>query len=193
MVIPDVNFQLEIVDAEILDENSTEAPVAASNVNVIMRRTISADKWNTICLPFAMSEAQVKSAFGDDVKLADFTGITSTYEDPDTEEKVIGIKVNFATVTAIAENHPYLIKVSSEISKFEVASVTINPADASVDMNGYRTGSGTKKDPYVWHYNSFIGTYVAETEVPSGDLFISGNKFYYSKGTTKMKGFRGYF
>lgn len=50
-----------------------------------------------------------------------------------------------------------------------------------------------EKDPYVYHYNSFVGTYVAETAVPNDCLFLSGNKFWYSNGSTKMKGFRGYF
>ena len=39
----------------------------------------------------------------------------------------------------------------------------------------------------------FIGTYTANTEVPADDLFLSGNKFWYSSGLTQMKGFRGYF
>ena len=37
------------------------------------------------------------------------------------------------------------------------------------------------------------GTYVAETEVPEYNLFLSSNKFWYSKGTTKTKAFRAYF
>lgn len=39
----------------------------------------------------------------------------------------------------------------------------------------------------------FIGTYTANTEVPADNLFLSGNKFWYSSGLTQMKGFRGYF
>jgi hypothetical protein len=34
---------------------------------------------------------------------------------------------------------------------------------------------------------------VAETEIPQNGLFLSGNKFYYSVGLTKMKAFRCYF
>ena len=80
------------------------------------------------------------------------------------------------------------------ISEFTVDGVDIEvEEEPSVDKDEYRTGSGTKKDPYVYHYNSFVGTYVADTEVPELALFLNDNKFYYSTGATKMKAFRGYF
>lgn len=175
----------------ILDETSTNAPEDAADVNVLVRRTIKANEWSTICLPFDMSEAQVKSAFGDDVLLADFTGCDAT---EDTDDNTIELTVKFIDATAIAANHPYIIKVSSAITEFTVDGVDIVVEDEpSVDMDEYRTGSGTKKDPYVYHYNSFVGTYVANTTVPDLSMFLSENKFWYSKGNTKMKGFRAYF
>ena len=39
----------------------------------------------------------------------------------------------------------------------------------------------------------FIGSYVANTLIPENCLFLNGNKFWYSKGLTKMKAFRAYF
>ena len=38
----------------------------------------------------------------------------------------------------------------------------------------------------------FTGSFV-KTIVPADGLFISGNKFYYSKGETNIKGLRGWF
>ena len=177
----------------ILDETSTTAPEAATGVDIRVKRSIKANEWSTICLPFAMSEAQVKEAFGDDVKLADFDGIESTYADQD-ESIVTAIKVKFNTVSSIEANHPYIIKVSAPISEFTVDGVDIEvEEEPSVDKDEYRTGSGTKKDPYVYHYNSFVGNYISQTAVPEYCLFLSENKFWYSTGTTMMKGFRGYF
>ena len=189
------NFTITIGDPielrTILDETSTTAPEAASGVDVRVKRTINAGNWSTICLPFAMSESQVKAAFGDDVVLADFTGIESTYDTD--EETILSIQVNFSQATSIESNHPYLIKVNNNISSFTVDNVNIDPDEASVDKDEWRTGSGTKKDPYVYHYNSFVGTYVADTTVPELCLFLNGNKLWYSLGSTKMKGFRAYF
>ena len=176
----------------VLDELSTEAPEAATGVDVRVKRTIKANEWSNICLPFAMTAEQVTAAFGNEVQLGDFNGIVSTYDED--EENIITIMVNFNNATAIEANHPYIIKVKDAISEFTVDGVDIEvEEEPSVDKDEYRTGQGTKKDPYVYHYNSFVGTYVANTEVPELTLFLNDNKFYYSTGATKMKAFRGYF
>lgn len=191
--VDNVTFKVNVVAQHtvVLDELSTTAPENATGVNVTVKRTINANEWSTICLPFAMSEAQVKAAFGDDVQLKDFDGIVSTYDDGDN---VTAINVKFNEVPAIEANHPYIIKVSTAMTSFTTENVNIEVEDEpSVDKDEYRTGSGTKKDPYVYHYNSFVGSYVAETDVPDECLFLSENKFWYSTGLTKMKAFRGYF
>ena len=178
----------------ILDETSPTAPEAATGVDVRVKRTLVAGVWNTICLPFAMTEEQVKAAFGSDVQLGDFNGIESTYDE--AEENIIEIHVNFNNATAIEANHPYIIKVKDAVNEFTVDGVDIvidEEEDPSVNKDEYVTGKGTKKDPYVYHYNSFVGTYVVDTEVPEMALFLNNNKFYYSTGATKMKAFRGYF
>ena len=191
--VDDVTFKVNVVAQHtvVLDELSTTAPEDATGVNVTVKRTINANEWSTICLPFAMSESQVKAAFGDDVQLKDFDGIESTYDGGDN---VTAINVKFNEVTAIEANHPYIIKVSTAMTSFTTENVNIEVEDElSVDKDEYRTGQGTKKDPYVYHYNSFVGSYVAETDVPDECLFLSENKFWYSTGLTKMKAFRGYF
>ena len=174
-------------DRTVLDENSTTEPDPETNANVRVKRTITAGQWNTICLPFSMTEAQCKEAFGSDVQLGNFTGCETT---EDEDENIIGITVKFETATAIEANHPYIIKVSAPVTEFTVDGADIEvEEEPSVDCD--RIGKGTKKDPYL--YNSFVGTYVAQTEVPSQSLFLSGNKFWYSTGQTKMKGYRAYF
>ena len=182
----DVTFTVKVVDLVTLDENSTEAPEAADGVNVLVKRTIAANEWGTICLPFAMSNEQVTAAFGNDVKLCDFTGCDVT-ENGDGD--VTAIKVKFSPVSplAIEANHPYLIKVSSPVTEFTADNVDIVPEEApSVDRDKKRIGS-------KWFYNSFVGTYVANTTLEEFYLVLSGGNFYYSKGLTKMKAFRAYF
>ena len=169
----------------ILDENSTTAPTAAENVNIQVYRTLVPDVWNTICLPFAMSETQVKAAFGDDVQIADFDGIDS---ETDEEDNITGIAVKFVDATEIEANHPYIIKVSSAISDFTVDGVDIEvEEEPSVDKDALRINSK------LTLYNRFVGTYAAQTEIPNLCLYLSGNDFWYSTGLTKMKAFRAYF
>lgn len=187
----DCSFNINIVDYITLDENSTTPPATTYGKNVLVKRTIKANEWSTICLPFAMTEEQTKTAFGEDVLIDDFEGCETTAND---EEEITSILVKFAPVTEMEANHPYVIKVTEPITEFTVDGVDIEPEEEiSLDKDELRLGSGTKKDPYRYLYNSFIGTYVANTAVPENTLFISDNKFWYSTGSARMKAFRGYF
>lgn len=178
----DVDFTINITEFRtILDESSIEMPVAESNAKVRVKRTIAANVWSTICLPFAMTEMQTKEAFGSDVQLADFTGYDAT---EDEDENVIGITVNFETANAIEANHPYVIKVSSPVTEFTIDGVNIDPEEEP-------TKAAIKRTKKQW--SEMIGTYVAETTVGDQMLFLSEGKFWYSTGQTKMKGYRAYF
>ncbi len=161
----------------VLDETSTTAPVAATGVDVRVKRTIKANEWSTICLPFSMTEAQVKSAFGDDVQLADF----NDYEFDDVEGTII---VKFNTATVIEANHPYIIKIGEAVTEFTVDGVDVDPQDAVVDFDTDKRHRYPRK---------MVGTYEAGTTLEWGTLFLSGNQFWYSVGSTKMKAFRAYF
>lgn len=165
----------------VLDENSTEAPSSAENCNVTVKRTLTADHWSTICLPFALSEAQTRAAFGDDVEIADFTGYET---EKDGDGHVVGLKVNFGNVAAMEANHPYIIKAHEDVLQFTAEGVDIAAADDVKVVYDNAAASA---------YGSFVGTYVADVDVPDKCLFISGNKFWYSSGNTKMKAYRGYF
>ena len=184
-----VVFNINVVAQHtvVLDELSTTAPENATGVNVTVKRTINANEWSTICLPFAMSESQVKAAFGVDVQLKDFDGIESTYDG----DNVTAINVKFNEVTEIEANHPYIIKVSTAMTSFTTENVNIEVEDEpSVDKDEQHIKIGNK---WYYFYNSFFGTYAAQTEVPEDCLFLSENKFWYSTGSTKMKAYRAYF
>lgn len=174
----------------VLDENSVTAPTASNGaVNVLVKRTINAGEWSTICLPFAMTAEQVTTAFGDDVQVADFI----SYDTVEDGDNIVGITVNFNMVTDIEANHPYVIKVQNCIAEFAADNVIIAPEDEPcVEYDNGLTG----KKRVVW--GSFTGTYVADYEIPfSGDdisLFLNGSKFYYASESTKhMKAYHACF
>ena len=179
-------FTTTVTDRVVLDENATDVPEAASGVKLTVRRTIKAGEWNTTCLPFAMTEAQTKEAFGNDVELADFAGCETEFDESDN---VVGIAVNFNDVSAIEANHPYIIKVSAPVTEFSLNSADITPSedDAYIEFDNGKTGTRRVV------YSGFYGTYHAQTVVPEYCLFLIGNNFWYSMGQTKMKAFRAYF
>jgi len=191
-VVTTITVVATTVQRHLLDEEFTTAPEATDGaVNVRVRRTITAGNWSTICLPFAMTTAQVQEAFGDDVELADFAG----YETEEEGDIIVGITVTFVNVSAIEANHPYIIKVSSAITEFTVDDVEIDPVPSPQVSFGYTTGKGKNT---VYHPADFKGTYVANfdfySDAASYPLFLSGNNFYYATENTKhMKAFRAYF
>jgi hypothetical protein len=165
----------------VLDENSTTPPTAAEGVDVRVNRTINAGNWSTICLPFDMTETQVKTAFGNDVQLAEFKGWES--KEFDNDDNTVRIEVSFKAITSIKANIPCIIKISNNLTSFTVDDVDIDADDEPSVIVG-KMNRGT--------FGSFTGTYVPLT-IDEESLFLNGNKFWYSTGSTKMKGFRAYF
>lgn len=181
-----ITFNITVDKNVVLDETSVVPPASASGVNVLVKRTINANEWSSICLPLSMQEAQVKSCFGNDVQLCDFIG---TETDFDSNDNVVRITVNFDDVKAIAANHPYIIKVSQPVTEFSVDGVDIvpNESEAFVEFDNGKTGSRRVV------YSGFYGTYHAGTLLEKYSLFLDENQFWYSMGKTKMKAFRAYF
>ena len=165
----------------VLDEESSVLPAKASGVDVRVKRTIKANTWSTIVLPFAMTSEQLKAAFGDDVEVAEFTAWETT--DFDVDDNPTAISVSFSEVSAIEANTPYIIKVTSEINEFVVDGVDIQAEDEPCVTVG-RTNRGT--------FGSFTGSYVPMT-LDAENLVLSDNKFWYSTGLTQMKGYRAFF
>ena len=187
--ISNIDCEINIVDSHIiLDEVSTELPGKSDEeVSLRVLRTIKANEWSTLCLPFSMTESQIYDAFGDDVKVAEFVDYETYY---DSNDEIVAISVNFEE-TDLSEglyaNYPYMIKVAQPISSFEVNSILEPDEEAAVvEFDNGKRG----KQRVV--YGSFIGTYHADTVLPENSLFMSKNKFWYSAGKTKTKAFRAY-
>ncbi len=185
--IADVTFKVIVTDRLVLDENSVVAPTAtADKVNVLVKRTIKADEWSTIVLPFALSKTKAEAAFGSDVQLAEFTGYEVDYG-PDEENVIpLGITINLATVAMTSKKgmtagKPYLIKTTKNIDSFEADEVAITDAVTAISKSDENDTPG-----------KMTGSF-AKTKVPADGLFIYDNQFWYSVGKTNIKAFRCWF
>ena len=183
------SFEITIVEPAdpwvTLDENSTTLPEASDGETEIkVKRTIKANQWNTICFPFAMTEAQVYEAFGEDVQVANF----ESYE---VLDDLTGINVVFGDAGlgqwGLMANYPYIIKTSKDLTEFIVTS-RIEP-DENYAYTEYAEGRGPNKKVY----GTFYGTLKAGGKVPANCLFLNGGDFWYSTGQSNIKAFRGYF
>lgn len=170
-----------------LDENSAVAPVASNGeVNARVVRTIKADEYTSLCLPFALTGEQAATVLGSDAYVGDYTGWEAAYaseEDENPSEITVSFdQVNLAD--GLQANRPYLVKTTKDISEFTVEGVTVAPtADLSVVTGSRRNGT----------LGSFIGSYVAGFTLPATTLYLDGGEFAYSSGSTALQGLRGYF
>ncbi len=195
--LDDITFEIKIVEnIVILDETSTELPEIAENQKVLVKRTINANEWSTLCLPFDMTAEQVAEIFGSDAQFAEFEDYTVDEGDVNpsasASSNATNICINFYKTIFDEEygfmaNNPYLIKTSKNITEFTVEDVTVDPSE-DIDIE-YATGSGSRKKVF----GHFYGTMKSGETIPANGLFLSGGDFWYSTGATVIKAFRGYF
>ena len=173
------------------DETSTKLPTyTADKGDVTLKRTIKADTWSTIVLPFKLTKAKAEEVFGNDVHLAEFSGFEVDYGDDEENVTPLGITINFATYTMSAKKgmtggKPFLIKTSKDISVIEADKCSLVNAVSDV------TKETDETDEFKTS-GKFTGTFT-KTTVPADGLFLNSNKFYYSTGKSDIKAFRGWF
>lgn len=186
----DATFSIVVSNNVTLDEASTDPLTAISEqCNVTVKRTINANEWSTLVLPFAMSGDELTAAFGSTAKLAEFTEWESS-EETDDEDYPLSLSMVFkskALSDGLEANHPVLIRLDHNVAQFTVAGKTISP-ESKPTLTVYRTNKSSGKRNIA----TFVGSYNPMT-LDKETLFLSGNKFYYSVGKTKMDGFRAYF
>lgn len=87
------------VDYPIVDlaEESANNLKTLDNTYVKLNRTLVANKWNTLCVPFAISGEEIKANFGEGTLVEKLDAVN-------------GNTVNFADATSIEAGVPYLIK-----------------------------------------------------------------------------------
>ena len=161
-----------------LNENSTTLPVPVNGATVKVTRNLVGGVWNTLCLPFKMTKAQVQETFGSST----LVGTLESVEEDGEGGFVVSFKSRTTSGSMIQANTPIIIKPDYDITEFTLESVDISNPQAIIAV------SNDAGDAEC----TFFGTQVAGTVIPANYLFINGSKFYYSKGTTTIKGFRSY-
>lgn len=161
-----------------LDEEKDNAIETEGKANVTLRRTLYDDGWNTLCLPFSLSEAQAKLAFGDGVELREL-------------EKVEGTSLIFKAVTGLTAGVPCLIRPS------RVAE------DNTYTFSGVQTTvvtAGSRAKDAVGGGISFTGIYSpadvtgwADSHKEYVAFLGAGNKFFRALSGKPMKAFRAFF
>lgn len=163
-----------------LDENGDNMVEAAKNVNVTLKRTLYGDGgWNTLCVPFSLTAAQVTAAFGNDVELRKLSSIEGT-------------TLKFVSTDIITAGEPCLIKVAKDGSTYNFEGV----ATIAVANNKDYTFSMVSGDIQFLGIYSPMDVVTVNPAGPSTGYYAflgEGNKFFKAQAETKMKGFRAFF
>lgn len=171
-----------------LDEMATVHNLdAADNVTVEMKRGLTAGAWNTFCVPFDLTKAQLQTALnGSEVEIVEYT----------SQE---GTTLYFENTENIKAGTPYLIKPASFSRTYDECKTTpitfegVNLEAADVKSNNRQVVDEVR--PSAADY-SFVGTYVRYIMDTDGTELGLNSKNKLAKpaaSTNIMRGLRGFF
>lgn len=147
---------------------------AKNNATVTLTKPLQANVWNAICLPFSMTEQQVRNAFGKDARIAEFKKV-----DESGKKAVASFGMHYYQL--ITAGKPCLIKPSQVNDTYTIKGVTIDAEQALTIAD-----SNKKFD--------FVGTY-APTTMPVNSHFLGSNdgKLYYITADKEISGLKAFF
>lgn len=161
------------VTPTIVDENTDLTSLTPGTCDLTLIRNFVMDgDWNTICLPFALTEEQVKEVFGEGTQL---TKLSSSALISSTEVKIL-----FESVTSMAAATPYLIKPEKNVNEgVFLENVTINTTPNILE-------AGITKMIPVLKTQAFTGE--------NNTFFLGANKVLYKASTSgNIMAMRAYF
>ena len=161
----DENAETSVTEKALKDANT-----AGSVYDVKLARTLTANVWNTICLPFDVTAEQI----ADVLKSA---GNVKEFDREDASKQTI----YFKDATIMVAGKPYLIKPTESVKELVFKGVTITATSADASLGSDYGVFGT------------FGKYAMNTD--GTELFLkTDGKFYVpAEGKETMKGFRAYF
>lgn len=170
-------------------DNSVElASWKGKTVGVMLgRRTLKANQWNSLCLPFSLTKEQIATS-----PLAGATiRSLESYENNGTE-----VNVKFADVEAIEAGKPYIVRFTgSNLVEPIFLGVTVDAAIETMEIDADTKIDYAAPSSIVQGEATFKGTYGPLT-LAAGNrkvLFLQGNKLYYPNDATTVNAFRAYF
>lgn len=170
-----------------LYDDAAAAPATSTETeNVVLHRNFTAGVWNSFCVPFDMSAAQIEEAFGSGAQVAEFTSWTA-----DDKDEAAEITLSFTSTATITANTPYIVMPTADATYATGVSISgVNGIEADEVANEIKVKFGTKNRTF-----GFYGVYVPTVMKTVGDfpLYLKDNKFYYATDNTKIKGYRAFF
>lgn len=114
-----------------LNDERTNAFKLSFPAFVDLKTPFTANEWRALCVPFNLSEEQIKEGFGDDVQLASF---------PSDGHQIVEnrLHINFTSIPlseGITAHSKYLVKTSHDIDSVHLRDVLLNDAAVKASKN----------------------------------------------------------
>lgn len=141
-----------------------------SYVDVTLKRKLNTNEWNTLCLPFPLSAAQIAELWGAGTKVAILTGDSET-------------KLFFSICDDIKAGKPCLLdpkNVNADYT-YEIKGIDVSTWENNSDLQ------------YVAGKTRMVGFFSPETVKEGSYVFGAANKMYHLVEDMEAKGFRCYF
>ena len=153
------------------EENTYERPTFnGPYVDVTLKRKLYTNEWNTLCLPFSLSAAQIAEIWGVGSKVAILSGDSETKLYFSTCDEIVAGKPCLLDPKNVNDNHVYEIK--------------------DIDVSTWENNCSLE---YVAGNTRIIG-FFSPTMVKAGSyVFGAANKMYHLTSEMEAKGFRCYF
>lgn len=153
---------------------------------ITLDRKFSTGKWNTICLPFTMTEKEVETVFGKNTELIILDRVN-------VDAGHASIFMTYHEIQNILAGYPYLIKPTQDVDHIEVHNKVIDPDQQvlAFSNNGY-TSKGTSNfcTADVTNAKGTVNNY--SYCLKAGDIFLNSNTLYVSAGNSYLYGYRSY-
>lgn len=156
--------------AIVLDETIAPADMPSGYQDKVVVKYTAKPGWNTICLPFALEDADMKALFGEDWKAYEFKGYSNG-------------ELSFHKTTKFYAGYPYVVHCSN-VPEIEAPGYIVSYVNFT---------STAKNDEYGGV--AFQGTF---SPMPAGSLVgkygvTSEGKIQKAGNSATLKGFRAYF
>ena len=172
--------EVKLVQAVVLSETDNTAAFAdringktGTETYVSLTRSLTSAQYNTFCLPFALTNAQMQEVFGAGYDLEE---LTSSSLDGDL------LNMEFTKCTDLEAGKPYLLQPAVDVENPTFEGVTITETEAL-----------SSETDYVYFKAIYSPTLL--TDGDESLLFLGADNTLFSPAgsTGSMKGFRGYF
>lgn len=144
----DANYKTENLQNVTLEGNKDNATTInglkeGNQYNVTLNRTFGANKWYSVVLPFSVSQKQMKSVFGPDVKVLHYS---------DVEGTDLNLFEHFYQM--IVGGTPVLVKPSQDVTNPVFKNVTLTSKTVvDIENSGFKcTGSWNNEDFPAYSY-----------------------------------------